>query len=48
MVQANSATAEESASASQKLSAQAELLQESVKGFRLRSCTADAMLASVK
>ena len=29
--------AEESASASQQLSAQAELLQESVKGFRLRS-----------
>ena len=48
VVQANSATAEESASASQKLSAQAELLQESVKGCRLRSCTADAMLASVK
>ena len=48
VVQANSATAEESASASQQLSAQAELLQESVKGFRLRSCTADAMLASVK
>ena len=37
VVQANSATAEESASASQQLSAQAELLQESVKGFRLRS-----------
>ena len=37
VVQANSGTAEESASASQQLSAQAELLQESVKGFRLRS-----------
>lgn len=36
VVQANSATAEESASASQQLSAQAELLQEAVSGFRLR------------